>query len=60
MVTKVQVKVLDEEGRCWKREKRIRTKDNWWEFALRHTEGKTSVEKAEAWDLPGHVTWVVA
>jgi hypothetical protein len=57
MVAKVQVTVLDEEGRVLEKGEAVRRKGDWWEFALRHTEGKTV--KAEAWDLPGHVTRVI-
>jgi hypothetical protein len=56
MVAKVQVTVLDEEGKVLEKGEAVRRKGDWWEFAS-HTEGKTI--KAEAWDLPGHVTRVV-
>jgi len=56
MVAKVHVTILDEEGKIAEMGDAIRQEGNWWEFAA-HTEGKTI--KAEAWDLPGHVTRVI-
>src|SRR6266545_3877721 len=53
MVAKVQVTVLDEEGKVLEKGEAVRCKGDWWEFPST-TEGKTI--KAEAWDLPGHVT----
>jgi len=53
MVAKVFVTVFDEEGKVVEMGDAIRQEANWWEFAS-HTEGKTI--KAEARDLPGHVT----
>ncbi len=56
MVTKVQVKILNEEGKILEKGEGIRREGDWWEFAS-HAEGKTIM--AEAWDLPGHVTRLV-
>jgi hypothetical protein len=56
IVAKVQVTVLDEEGKVLEKGEAVRRKGDWWEFPST-TEGKTI--KAEAWDLPGHVTRVV-
>ena len=56
MVAKVQVTVLDEEGEILEKGEAVRGEGDWWEFAC-HTEGKTV--KAEAWDLPGHVTRLI-
>jgi hypothetical protein len=57
MVAKVCVKIFDEAGEILETGDAVRQEDNWWEFAS-HTEGKTV--EAEAWDLAGHVTRVVA
>jgi hypothetical protein len=57
MVAKVCVTIFDEAGEILETGDAVRQEDNWWEFAS-HTEGKTV--EAEAWDLPGHVTRVVA
>jgi hypothetical protein len=58
MVAKVYVTIFDEAGEILEMGDAVRQKGDWWEFALRHTDvGKTV--KAEAWDLPGHMTTVV-
>jgi hypothetical protein len=51
-VTRVQVSVLDEDGKVREVGEGIRSDGNWWEFASQ-VEGKTII--AEAWDLPGHI-----
>ena len=61
MVTKVQVTVLDAEGKVLEKGEAIRKEgsslsEGWWEFASSQ-EGTTII--AEAWDLPGHVTKLV-
>ena len=56
LVTKVQVTIMDEEGRILEKGEAVRTEGDWWEFPST-AEGKTI--KAEAWDLPGHVTQFV-
>jgi hypothetical protein len=53
MVARVQVTVLDEEGRVLETGEAVRSAGNWWEFASQ-AEAKTIT--AEAWDLPGHMT----
>jgi len=57
LVTKVRVTVLDEEGKVMEKGEAIRGEGDCWEFTPT-AEGKTI--QAEAWDLPGHVTRVVA
>ena len=53
MVTKVQVTILDKEGKVLEKGEAIRKEGDWWKYVL-HTVGKTII--AEAWDLAGHVT----
>ena len=53
LVTRVRVTVLDEDGTVLEMGEAARSEGDWWEFAS-HVEGKTI--KAEAWDLPKHVT----
>jgi hypothetical protein len=50
MLTKVQVMVLDEEGKVLEKGEAIKGDGNLWEFAS-NTEGKTIM--TEAWYLPG-------
>jgi hypothetical protein len=52
MVTKVQVSVLDEEGKVIEKGEGIKGKGDWWDYVPR-AEGKIL---AEAWDLAGNVT----
>jgi hypothetical protein len=56
MVTKVGIAIFDEADAILETGDAVRREGDWWEFALRYTGGKTV--KAEAWDLPGHVTTV--
>lgn len=53
MVAKVQVTILDEEGKVLEKGDALRSDGDWWEFTPQ-MEGKTIL--AEAWDLPGNVT----
>jgi hypothetical protein len=53
MVTKVQVTILDEEGKIFEKGQAIKGEGDWWEFTS-NVDGKTIM--AEAWDLPGHRT----
>jgi hypothetical protein len=57
MVAKVCVTIFDEAGEIVEMGEAVRQKEDWWEFASQ-AQGKTV--QAEAWDLPGHVTRVVA
>jgi hypothetical protein len=56
LVTRVQITVLDDEGRALEAGEAVRKEGDWWEFASR-AKGKTIV--AEAWDLPGNLTKLV-
>ncbi len=56
LVAKVRVTIMDEEGKVLEKGEAVRTEGDWWEFAS-HTQGKTI--KAEAWDLPKHVSQFV-
>jgi hypothetical protein len=56
LVAKVQVTVLDEEGKVLEKGEAVRRKRDWWEFPST-TKGKTIL--VEAWDLPKHVTKLV-
>ena len=56
MVTKLSVTIFDEAGEILEMGDAVRGEGDWWVFAC-HTEGKTV--KAEAWDLPGHVTRLI-
>jgi hypothetical protein len=51
LVTKVQVTIMDEDGKVLEKGEASRGEGDWWEFASL-TQGKTI--KAQAWDLPGH------
>ena len=53
MVAKVQITVLDEDGRILERGEATRGQENWWEFAT-HIQGKKVV--TEASDLAENVT----
>jgi hypothetical protein len=53
MVTRVQVTLLDEEGKVLEKGEATRGEGDWWEYAST-LEGTTVM--AEAWDLPGHVS----
>jgi hypothetical protein len=57
LVARVRVTVMDEEGKVLEKGEAVRTEGDWWQFDS-HTQGKTI--KAEAWDLPGHVTQFVS
>jgi hypothetical protein len=52
MVARVQITVLDADGRIVEAGDAIRKKGDWWEFASQ-AQGTKIV--AEAWDLPGNV-----
>lgn len=56
MVSKVSVTIFNEAGEILEMGDAVRQKGDWWAFPS-HTKGKTV--KAEAWDLPGHVTRLV-
>jgi hypothetical protein len=59
MVTKVRVKILDEEGNVLEEgdaRQLAPSRSGWWEY-VSQVEGKTVV--AEAWDLAGNVTKLV-
>jgi hypothetical protein len=49
LVARVQVTILDEDGKVLEKGEATRTRGNWWRFTPQ-TVGKTIV--AEAWDLP--------
>ena len=55
-VSNVRVTVMDEAGSILETGEAIRCEGDWWEFRS-HVQGKTI--KAEAWDLPGHMTQLV-
>jgi hypothetical protein len=50
---KVQVTILDDEGKALEKGEATKGEGNWWEFTC-NTKGKTII--AEAWDLPNNVT----
>ena len=56
LVTRVQIKILDDEGRALEAGEAVRKEGDWWEF-VSPALGKTVI--AEAWDLPGNVTKLV-
>jgi hypothetical protein len=56
LVTRVQITILDDEGRVLEAGQAVRQEGDWWEFASR-VRGRTVI--AEAWDLPGNVTKLV-
>ena len=51
MVTKVQVTVLDEEGKVLEKGNAVKADGDWWEFVV-SANGKIL---AEAWDLAGNI-----
>jgi len=53
LVTRVQVTVLDNEGKVLEQGEAVRSEGDWWEFASQSA-GKSIL--AEAWDLPNNVT----
>lgn len=56
LVAKVQVTILDEQGKPLETGQAIEGEGNWWEFTPQ-TSGTSIL--AKAWDLPGHVTKLV-
>jgi hypothetical protein len=56
MVARVQVTILDEQGKMIERGEAAKVKGNWWRFKPQKP-GKSIL--AEAWDLPQHVTRLV-
>ncbi len=52
-VTRVQVSLLDEQGKVIEKGEAARSKGNWWRYTPQ-AQGATIV--AEAWDLPGNLT----
>jgi hypothetical protein len=56
LVTRVQVTILDNEGRVLEAGEAVREEGDWWEYASRAV-GKTVI--AEARDLPGNATKLV-
>ena len=52
LVTRVQVKLLDEEGRVLETGEGIRQAGDWWEYVPTEKAGQTIT--AEAWDLAGN------
>ena len=53
MVTRVRISVLDADGRVMEMGEAVRRRGSWWEFPIQ-SQGQTL--RAEAWDMPGHVT----
>ena len=54
MVTKVQVTILDEEGKVLEKGDALNVEGNWWEIVTSVTSADGKV-LAEAWDLAGNV-----
>jgi hypothetical protein len=50
MVAKVQVTILDAEGKVLEQGEAVQAEDDWWEYVASN-EGKVA---AEAWDLAGN------
>jgi hypothetical protein len=58
-VVRVRVTIQDEQGQVRERGEATRGRGNWWKFTPQ-TAGRGGNILAEAWDLPGNVTRVVA
>jgi len=55
LVTRVQVKLLDDAGNVLEKGEAVRGEGDWWEWTTQaDSQAKTVI--AEAWDLPEHVT----
>jgi len=53
LVTKVRVKIMDEEGKVLEQGEAVQANAEWWEYPSSNTEGTV---EATAWDLAGNRT----